>query len=253
MKSISTILNPRTTEQENDTVVEILPWDTSFIGVKTGKVKFRNLTEETVAEVMLSSRNSGIELLYYECDIGDRESIRAAESGGFNLIETRLRFIKEIEHDIKKPLNIRKATIEDCEVLGEIASSINWKSRYYFDENIHSETSRELYRVWIKNSIKGFEDTVLVFEDGSDIAGFISGKYGEDIGDIGLVGVSPDYTGKGCGSILIQAIENDFAGKGLNDSRVLTQGRNIPAQRLYTKAGYKIERLTYYYHKWFRK
>jgi len=253
MTNFSTILNPRITEQQYDSVVELLPWDTSFFGVKTGRVKPNNLTEETVAEVMLSSRNSGIELLYFECGICDRESIRAAESGGFNLIETRLRYVKEIKEDIRKPENIRRATVDDIKQLGEISSSIDWDTRYSFDENIHPDKCRELYRIWVENSINGFEDTLLVLENENEITGFISGNYGDDTGDIGLVGVSSDYAGKGCGSILIQGVENDFTGNGLKNSRVLTQGRNIPAQRLYAKAGYKIERLTYYYHKWFRK
>jgi GNAT superfamily N-acetyltransferase len=72
-------------------------------------------------------------------------------------------------------------------------------------------------------------------------------------GRIGLVGVAPGYQGKGVGKGLVQralqwCVEQDFP-----RVEVVTQGRNLQAQRLYQSCGFQIERTELWYHKWFSR
>jgi len=239
--------------RESQDIIKQLPWDSHFFGINIASINGSKLDKELLEEVFRLSAELGIELLYFECEVGDRESLRTAESGGFNLVDTRLRFIKTLERQVCSLRSVRKASIEDGDELGELASALYKDSRFYFDENISNEKCDQMYRQWIINSLHGFENIVLLMEEDRKPAGFISGKYNAHFGDIGLVGVGERFAGRGIGSALLQAIECEFAVKRMKYSRVLTQARNIPAQRLYAKNGYKVERLTHYYHRWFRR
>jgi GNAT superfamily N-acetyltransferase len=52
------------------------------------------------------------------------------------------------------------------------------------------------------------------------------------------------------GTALVQAALDWFRGQGLYSAQVVTQARNVPAQRLYQQMGFFTRRMTLYYHKW---
>ena len=66
-----------------------------------------------------------------------------------------------------------------------------------------------------------------------------------------MFGIDPTFGGEGFGvklleSVLISLQENNF-----NMVKVVTQGRNIEAQRLYQRMGFRNEKMQIYYHRWF--
>lgn len=85
------------------------------------------------------------------------------------------------------------------------------------------------------------------------IAGYVTCHLppNSDSGSIGLIAVSPTHQGQGLGKALITAATDWFASRGVRRVSVVTQGRNVPAQRLYARCGFIPSRLELYYHLWF--
>jgi len=74
---------------------------------------------------------------------------------------------------------------------------------------------------------------------------------GDGTGWIGLVAVASAARGKGLGTSLLAAGGRWMAERGIRTSRVVTQGRNIAAQRMYQQAGFRTHSLQLWYHRWF--
>ena len=127
-------------------------------------------------------------------------------------------------------------------------------SRFYFDENIPDDLSRIFYERWIEESCRGYADFVFVALDREDPCGFISCHLDakEKVGRIGLIGVQNENRGRGIGAALVARAQSCFSSAGAQKSTVTTQARNIGAQRLYNKLGFRVSRVSLYYHKWYK-
>ncbi|MGP0101640.1 MAG: GNAT family N-acetyltransferase, partial [Solirubrobacteraceae bacterium] len=68
---------------------------------------------------------------------------------------------------------------------------------------------------------------------------------------IGLLGVSPQARRKGIGKNLVLAAIDWFRTQGVPSVTVVTQGNNLPAQRLYQQHGFLSHDLQIWYHKWY--
>jgi dTDP-4-amino-4,6-dideoxy-D-galactose acyltransferase len=126
-------------------------------------------------------------------------------------------------------------------------------SRFYFDPRVPPEQTSELYTTWIERSVlEGFADHVLVAERDGRACAYITGKReptGQ--GSIGLVGVGKDARGRGVGIALVHALLRLFAARGVTSVTVVTQGRNIMAQRVYQRCGFLSQSVRLWFHKWF--
>jgi dTDP-4-amino-4,6-dideoxy-D-galactose acyltransferase len=69
-------------------------------------------------------------------------------------------------------------------------------------------------------------------------------------GSIGLVGVAEAARGRGLGGRLVAAALGWFAGQGVERVEVVTQGRNVAAQRLYQAHGFRTRRVEVSFHRW---
>ena len=70
-------------------------------------------------------------------------------------------------------------------------------------------------------------------------------------GSIGLVGVTEQARGQQVGKKITNTVLNWFQEQGMKSVNVVTQGRNIPAQRLYQRCGFVTHDMQLWYHKWF--
>jgi predicted GNAT family acetyltransferase len=68
---------------------------------------------------------------------------------------------------------------------------------------------------------------------------------------IGLVGTREAWRGKGLSLELQRFISEELRNEDIMEIEVVTQGRNIPAQNLYQRAGYFVKSIDLWYHKWF--
>ena len=66
----------------------------------------------------------------------------------------------------------------------------------------------------------------------------------------GIIAVAETARGRGVGRALVEAAHNQYLQWGLDSAHVVTQLRNIQAQRLYQSNGYRIVSASHWYHHW---
>ncbi|SVC68691.1 uncharacterized protein METZ01_LOCUS321545, partial [marine metagenome] len=135
-----------------------------------------------------------------------------------------------------------------------IAGEIYTLSRYYFDKNFDQEKVKEFYEGWLKKGVRGeFDDYCYILEVNNQPVAFTTVKECDDnTADIGIVGVDENYSGRSLGTQLLQKVISDLKNKEYSILRVVTQGRNYTAQRLYQKSGFITSQMELWYHKWMR-
>jgi GNAT superfamily N-acetyltransferase len=92
---------------------------------------------------------------------------------------------------------------------------------------------------------------VLVAEADGEPAAYLTCHLNDQGSQIGLVGVAENHRGKGLATKLVQAFLSWSREQGAQRAIVVTQGRNLQAQRLYQRNGFVTSLLHLWYHRWF--
>jgi dTDP-4-amino-4,6-dideoxy-D-galactose acyltransferase len=196
-----------------------------------------------------------IDCLYFLADAGDELTVPLAEQNGFNLVDVRvtlqLNLQKRPSAGVKLPLEIRVASRSDRAALVAIARVSHRDTRFHYDRHFARERCDDLYATWIEQSCDGYADIVLVADRDGQAVGYVTGHLREQgVGQIGLFAVSSEYQGQGVGRALAEACLNWFDERGMKTGLVVTQGRNIAAQKLYQACGFRTDALNLWYHYW---
>jgi len=238
-------------------VCQFLEWDSDFFGCRIGRVKSNQIDDESTQAVLQWCDRHTIDCLYFLADGSDDVTIRLAEDNHFHLVDVRVVF----EQDLK---NFQSATRqnsgfsfrlfqqEDLPILRALARVSFRNTRFYYDGHFPRERCDDLYDVWIEKSCNSDGDAVLVAESDGQPCGFITYKSnGNILGEIGLVGVGPGWQDRGLGYELVSESLSWFASQGIKKVKVVTQGRNRQAQRLYQRCGFLTDIVHIWYHRWF--
>ncbi|HEY6323560.1 MAG TPA: GNAT family N-acetyltransferase [Thermoanaerobaculia bacterium] len=161
----------------------------------------------------------------------------------------------EPETTMGPPLRVRPATGTDLPRLRRIAAASHRDSRFYHDRHFDRRRCDALYAGWIETSCADPAGVVLVATAAADPsaspAGYATAVIGEDgEGRIGLFAVAPDARGRGVGGALVAAVLDWLAGRGADPASVVTQGRNVRAQRLYQRFGMRTRSVELWFHRW---
>jgi dTDP-4-amino-4,6-dideoxy-D-galactose acyltransferase len=232
----------------------ILPWDSQFFGVRIGTVDAQTLTDESLRAIDAFCAAERVACLYFRARPDDAATIRLAEANGFHLADVRLTFERAAPSPSSAAASLRAATVEDLPFLRPIARVSHTDTRFYYDPRFPREKCDELYETWITNAVTGQALTVLVATDAEDRPiGYVTcaGQADNTQGSIGLIAVSVEHQGKGLGKLLVNSGLDWFARNGRKTVNVVTQGRNLAAQRLYGRCGFIARDLQLYYHRWF--
>jgi dTDP-4-amino-4,6-dideoxy-D-galactose acyltransferase len=237
---------------------EFLTWDTDFFGVRIARVVDHRLESPQMNAILDWCRANEIGCLYLLADSNHAGTVTLAENAGFRFVDIRLTFRhKSSQHTVtaSELIHMRPARPDDLPVLQDMARKGFRDTRFYYDPCFPTERCDALYETWITRSCqeKGFADTVIVADFDSRPIGHITCRLSGDKlhGQIGLVGVAASAQGRGVGRQLIKEALDWFAQQGAEVVDVVTQGRNVPAQRLYQSAGFVTHAAQLWYHKWF--
>jgi dTDP-4-amino-4,6-dideoxy-D-galactose acyltransferase len=146
---------------------------------------------------------------------------------------------------------IRPALPEELPELIAIASESHTDSRFYADPGFPRERCAALYRTWIEKGHSDFASEVLVAERDSRPGGYVVCERSGDTGRIGLLAVAPWTRGRGAGRSLVNASVAWFQRERIPRITVVTQGRNVSAQRLYQSCGFLTCSVQLWFHRWF--
>lgn len=232
---------------------EFLPWDSEFFGLRVGRVIRRSLDPGYLDAVRRWRREQDVACLYFLASSDDPSTVRLAEDAGFRLVDVRITFQRPLDDlsPTRERRTIRPCTAKDLDALRAVARTNHRHSRFYFDERFAPERCDDLYGRWLEESLRGFADAVWVADHDGEVAGYLTVHRRRDgTGDIGLVGVSESARGRGVGSRLLEETLRWAASEGLSRMDVVTQGRNLGAQRFYQRQGFTTRSLELWYHGW---
>jgi dTDP-4-amino-4,6-dideoxy-D-galactose acyltransferase len=236
---------------------QLLEWDTDFFGRRIAQLNAQRLDPSTMAAALAWCADQQIDGLYLLCDAADTPSIRQAEINAFQLMDLRHTLAWQggsAESDIEPAADTRPVAAQDIVGLAAIARVSHRDSRFYADPQFAPEQCDALYAAWIEQSCAGYADVVLVAGPVGAPTGYIScHRAAPSSGKIGLLAVAAAARGRGLGVQLIRAAQRWFAEHELQDVTVVTQGRNLPAQRLYQRCGFVTRSQQLWYHAWFRR
>lgn len=231
---------------------QFLDWDSNFFGFRIGRVKPNRLTPGDEKYIHTWCETEQIRCLYFLADSGDPVTSTLASQHGFRLVDVRMTLELSRNASNRMAPSIRPARAEDVAGLAEIARSSHTDSRFYFDERFPRERCDHLYETWIRRScLEGFADAVLVAEQDSRPAGYITCSLSAGVGSVGLIAVADWARGAGHGSGLVRSALAWFEERNVSAVRVVTQGRNVQAQRLYQRCGFVTASVELWHHRWF--
>jgi ribosomal protein S18 acetylase RimI-like enzyme len=241
-----------------------LEWDSAFFERRIAALNVPRLTADLVRDALAWCDAEAIDCLYFLADSDDPATATLAYEAGFQFVDARVTL------DIKLPpppsptqagrggesfgvFTLRPYLPDDLPALKAIARVSYTDSRFYFDPHFPREKCDLLYERWIEKSCAGGAEQVIVAEGDQQAVGYITCHLKGDTGEIGLLGVSETARGGGIGVALIRASLAWFAEQNVSTVQVVTQARNVGAQRAYQRAGFLTRSVQVWYHRWFEK
>ncbi len=239
---------------------QLLEWDTGFFGYRIARVQGSRLTPGLLEQIVGWSEQNAVQCLYFQADSDDPQTVFLAETHGFNLVEVRLTFernLKDWQPETRpkatEEVIIRSGRPEDIPAVQEIAQNSYVDSRFYFDRHFLEQDWQRYYQTWTKKSFSGGAEMVLVAEKDGEVLGYITGvlvNQGKEC-QYELTGVRESARRFGVGQELFRSGMDWCVERGIPYIWVMTQGRNVTTQRMIQRHGFLTRACHLYYHKWF--
>ncbi|PJF27356.1 MAG: hypothetical protein CUN53_04375 [Phototrophicales bacterium] len=227
----------------------LLEWDSAFFDMRLARVMGDDL-----GEARRWCAEHEIDGAYLLIDSAQLDLIQSAERHGFHLVDVRVTLDRSLDNADIVPIGdrVRPATIEDIPTLESIARVNYGMTRFSVDPHFPQDRVEAMYAYWIAKSVNGGANITWITCDENVVTGYLSCLLDKTEGQIGLVGIDPAHQNRGAGSALVCAGLRWFAEHGAQRVSVVTQGRNIAAQRLYQKHGFRTASVMLWYHWWAR-
>ncbi len=233
--------------------LRVLDWDSLFFGRRIATIVGAPRDADDLTAVIAAANAQGVECVYLLSDLEDLAAIRAIESAGARLVDVRMTFERGLAA-LGQPgarEGIRTAEPVDVPALRALAATSHGSSRFYADGRFPRDLCDEMFATWIERSCGGWADTVQVADADGRVSGYTTGHVRENgRGEIGLVAVDSRAQGQGLGAKLVTATLHVLRDRGATNVTVVTQGRNIAAQRLYQAQGFRTQRVQTWHHLW---
>lgn len=237
-------------------IVDKLNWDSNFFGINIASLNHALINENIMKLVFSFCKQQRIQCLYFRADSRSLKNVELAEKYGFHFANIRTTYILEKKEKIKKRKKgyiFRESRKSDIPWIIDVSRDAYTDSRYYFDSNFPREICSKFYVEWVEKIIRnsGKGEKIFVLERNKKPIAYIgSAIWGREI-VIELIAVDPVSRGKGMGKKILREFIYHYQKAAYYRFRVVTQGRNIAAQRLYQSCGFEINDMGIDYHKWF--
>lgn len=223
-------------------IIEKVIWDSVFFGYPIGKITIKNRDNFELNDfnnfdlIYIFSENKLKNLTNYLVD--EKVILNLHLTKDYNLVSDNS--IYEFKDFSKFPQ------------LLDLAFQSGVYSRFKKDENFVNNEFERLYIKWITNSVVDKKSLVVfIYELDNKILGFVTvDKKSDTHASIGLIAVELNSRGQGIGVKLLDQAKNYLLKNGFQKLSLITQGDNIPALKLYQKAGFYIEESSFTYHIW---
>jgi dTDP-4-amino-4,6-dideoxy-D-galactose acyltransferase len=234
----------------------VLDWDSRFFGFRVARVLVRSLDPESLVAIRRWCESEAIRCLYFLAGSSDMPSVRLAAADGYDLVDLRVTLEAALDGRVPaappEQVRIEPAQSADLDALRAIARTSHRDSRFYADPRFDRDRCDRLYETWIEKSLRDTAGVVLVPRCDGDVAGYLACRAADDgAGEFTLVAVAAAFQRQRLGHALVRAGLEWLGRRGLTNVRVVTQGRNVAAQRLYQSCGFVTRCVELWYHRWF--
>lgn len=242
---------------KND-LITFLRWDTEHFGCRIARANVHQVDRDLLREIEYSCRQQFIDCLYFLADASDQQTVRELQLNVFDNVDIRLTMQRPALEPTpdKVPANVcfRLSNESDFESLVGIVEDSYYQSRFYYDRCFGADKASLLYQIWLTKSLTSdFADAVIVAAVERKPLGYVTCHVNQESreGKIGLVAVSKSAQGSGLSQAMINYCVGWFRRQDIERINVVTQGRNIAAQRLYQRCGFLTSNMQLWYHKWY--
>lgn len=242
-----------------DDLCVFLEWDTKFFNYRIAKVIPNRLSQLQAQSIANWCAENDIECIYFLAHSDDMETVRVVEDNEYRQVDVRVTYEFRLDdfstnRQLKSQFILDDTNQLDVNDMLSIIDNAFQNTRFYFDPNFTEEQCNNLYKTWLIRSIEeDFADHVIVIRKDDKPQAFITCQLNKEtkVGSIGLIGVAEFARGQQLAPFLIDVALEYFQAMGMIQVEVVTQARNISANRLYQKCGFRTKNTYLWYHKWF--
>jgi dTDP-4-amino-4,6-dideoxy-D-galactose acyltransferase len=230
-------------------LVEQLDWDSLFFGLPIGRVA-GTATAEDISAAVHEALDRELDCIYLLASADDDTLIESAQEHGFTVREIRVELERLVRGHALGIEGLRIGLPEDLSRFEQVARERFRTTRFFADKRFPPDRSEALYVEWLRRGLNDrAQRRVLVTADAS---GFVVCHLDIDsqLGRIELIGVAANASRRGLGNALMAGAGTLFKEASLNTAMVVTQGHNVPAQRLYQSHGYRTTKTSLWLHRW---
>jgi ribosomal protein S18 acetylase RimI-like enzyme len=223
-----------------------LSWDSDLFGLRIGRIEPGS--DGTLEEDLKSAERDDTRCVYLLLPAEDGAEILHAIELGFRPYDIRVEMEAPVDGDGSRG-DVHEARPEDVPELEQIARTAFDRTRFFADSHFPAERSAELYVAWLRRGLDTPERRTLV---AGEADGFVICHLDRENGSgaIELIGVAAGKRHGGIGGTLIRGAAGLFHDAGMSRATVVTQARNVEAQRAYQANGYRTTAVGVWLHRW---
>lgn len=227
---------------------QALDWDSDYFGFPIGRVSPASPAD--LEPAVAAADADRVRCLYLLCPADDDETLHAAIGLGFRPYDVRIELGRALEAAPAAAPDVRAARLDDVPELERIVRERLVGTRFWVDPGFPHDRVAELYVQWLRRGLETPTERRTLVAGAAEGVVICRLDVAAGLGTIELVAVAGAAEGRGVGSRLLAAADAVFADAGLTRVEVVTQARNVGAQRLYQRHGYRTERVGWWLHRW---
>ena len=234
----------------------LLAWDSEHWGFPVARINGNKLNQGVAEDVVRWCEKHQVKCLYFAADGTSAETLQVSQNNGFCFVDVRVDMevaVSSIFLTSQTNGKCREARLKDLFAIERLAKTAHEDTRFFKDSKFDQQKAADLYGLWIRREFR--ENKVFVAglpSNPNRVLGYASASVADGkVGRIGLVAVCPAARGCGLGHLLVENAMAWCQSHGASCIRVVTQGTNIAALRLYESCGFKVAEVKVWFHRWF--
>lgn len=223
------------------------PFESEWLGLDVLHVVGIEAWDEAISLDDLARRSvaglaeAGVQLVTCRRDESDRREVGVLQGVGLHVIECLLTLGCPLADPPDAPGSIDIAGPDDADQVARVAERSFKSDRFHSDLNIDDARADALKGQWARNSVAGRADKVFVSRHDGQVTGFNACLLTDGGAVIDLIGVDPDFQGRGLGRSLTAAALDHYASIA-DRMTVGTQSNNFGSLALYQSMGFRVEK-----------
>ena len=235
---------------ESIPLVELLPWDSDFWGLKAARI--RACAEAELTQGLVDCKALGVRWASLLVPVADTNMVDSAIRAGFQMVDVRVTMSTAVDgrHELTSASLVQAGELEQAQALVDGAFRT---SRFHVDAHLDAARCNEFYRTWVRNSFTGeLADAIVASRHEDRLDAFVTvQRHPDSKASLPLVAVRTDRRGLGVGTRVVADALDWSSAHGATRVDVVTQLANVAAIRLYESVGFSIDQSAVWLHRWF--